>query len=161
MRENIPSNDGEHNMPTRNARKVFVNLAVRDLKASKAFFSALGFDFDPKFTDDNAACMIISSDAYVMLLAEPFFRTFTSRELCDTSRHTEALIALSCESRAEVDDLFRRAAGGGAREATPAQDHGFMYVRTFYDPDGHHWEILWMDPKAAELGPEAYMTQQK
>jgi len=143
------------------ARKIFVNLAVRDLPRAKAFFSALGFEYNPKFTDDNAACMVISDDAYVMLLAEPFFKTFTTREVCDTSRHTEALIALSCESRKEVDELANKAIGAGARDAMPAQDHGFMYFRSFYDLDGHHWEVLWMDPKAAELGPEAYVTSQQ
>ncbi len=143
-------------MPATTARKMFVNLAVRDLNAAKAFFSALGFEYNPKFTDQNAACMIVSDEAYVMLLAEPFFKTFTRRELCDTSRQTEALIALSCESRAEVDDLVKKAVAAGGRDAMPEQDHGFMYARSFYDPDGHHWEVLWMDPKAVELGPEAY-----
>jgi predicted lactoylglutathione lyase len=95
-----------------------------------------------------------------MLLAEPFFKTFTARELCDTTRQTEALIAFSCESRAEVNDLFQKAIDGGGREAMPAQDHGFMYTRSFYDPDGHHWEVFWMDPKAAEVGPEAHMSSQ-
>jgi predicted lactoylglutathione lyase len=151
----------ERNMPKSTARKIFVNLAVRDLKRAKAFFSALGFDYNPKFTDDNAACMVISDDGYVMLLAEPFFKTFTKRDVCDTSRHTEALIALSCESRNEVDELVKKAIDAGGRDAMPAQDHGFMYARSFYDLDGHHWEVLWMDPKAVELGPEAYMASQQ
>lgn len=142
-------------------RKIFVNLAVRDLARAKAFFAALGFDFNPKFTDDNAACMVISDEAYAMLLAEPFFRTFTTREVCDTTRQTEALIALSCESRREVDELASKAVDAGGREAMPAQDHGFMYARSFYDPDGHHWEVLWMDPRAVELGPEAYVASQQ
>ena len=142
-------------------RKIFVNLAVRDLTRAKAFFSALGFGYDQKFTDDKAACMVVSDDAYVMLLVEPFFKTFTTREVCDTSRQNEALIALSCQSRNEVDELTNRAIDGGGREATPAQDHGFMYGRSFYDLDGHHWEVLWMDPKAAELGPEAYAASQR
>jgi uncharacterized protein len=143
------------------ARKIFVNLPVRDLPRAKNFFSALGFAYNPKFSDDNAACMVISDDAYVMLLAEPFFKTFTTREVCDTSRQTETLIALSCDSRNEVDELAKRAIDAGGRDATPAQDHGFMYVRTFYDLDGHHWEVVWMDPKAAALGPEAYMSSQQ
>jgi uncharacterized protein len=143
------------------ARKIFVNLAVRDLPRTKAFFSALGFAYNPKFTDDNAACMVISDDAYVMLLAEPFFKTFTRQEVCDTSRHTEALLALSCDSRNAVDELANKAIEAGGRDAMPAQDHGFMYVRTFYDLDGHHWEVLWMDPKAAQLGPAAYMASQQ
>jgi len=113
-------------MSKSNGRKIFVNLAVRDLKRAKAFFSALGFDYDPKFTDDNAACMVISDEGYVMLLAESFFKTFTTREVCDTSKYTEGLLALSCGSRAEVDEIVKKA----------------------LDPDGHHWEVFWMDPKA-------------
>jgi uncharacterized protein len=151
----------EHNMSKSHGRKMFVNLAVRDLKRSKAFFSALGFDYDPKFTDDNGACMIISDESYVMLLAESFFKTFTTREVCDTSRQTEALIALSCASRNEVDEVVKSAIDAGGRDAMPAQDHGFMYGRSFYDLDGHHWEVLWMDPKAVELGPEAYAASQQ
>ena len=148
-------------MSKNTSRKIFVNLAVRDLKRAKAFFSALGFDFNPKFTDDNGACMVISDEGYVMLLAEPFFKTFTTRQVCDTSRQTEALLALSCESRSEVDELVKKAIGAGGRDAMPAQDHGFMYGRSFYDLDGHHWEVLWMDPKAVELGPQAYMASQQ
>jgi uncharacterized protein len=132
------------------ARKIFVNLAVRDLKKSMDFFTALGFTFNPKFTDENAACMIINGDAFVMLLAEPFFRTFTRQEVCDTSRYTEGLFALSCESRAAVDDMVQTAIAAGGRPAMEPQDHGFMYGRSFYDVDGHHWEVLWMDPATAE-----------
>lgn len=131
------------------SRKVFINLAVRDLKRSMAFFSKLGFEYDRKFTDDNAACMIISDAAFVMLLSEPFFRGFTKKGLCDTSTHSEALIALSCQSRAEVDDTVRKALGAGGTRAMDPQDHGFMYVASFYDLDGHHWEVAWMDPQAA------------
>lgn len=141
-------------------RKMFVNLAVRDLNRAKAFFSALGFDFNAKFTDENAACLIVSDDVYVMLLAEPFFRTFTKRDVCDTARETETLLALSCDSRNHVDQLVHQAVDAGGREAMPAQDHGFMYGRSFYDLDGHHWEAFWMDPKAVELGPQAYVSSQ-
>ena len=130
-------------------RKIFVNLAVRDVKTSIDFFAKLGFTFNPKFTDDNAACMIVSDDAFVMLLREPYFRTFTRRELCDPSRQTEGLFALSCQSRAEVDDLVKKAVAAGATHAMDPQDHGFMYGWSFYDLDGHHWEVFWMDPKAA------------
>jgi len=131
-------------------RKIFVNLAVRDLKRSKEFFSALGFSFNPKFTDDNAACMIVSDEAFVMLLTQPFFKTFTTRDVCDTSRYTEGLIALSSESRAEVDEMVKKALAAGGQHAMEPQDHGFMYGWSFYDPDGHHWEVFWMDPKAAQ-----------
>jgi predicted lactoylglutathione lyase len=110
------------------------------------FFSALGFTFNPQFTDEKAACMIISDKACVMLLSEPFFRGFTKNEICDTSRATEALLALSCSSRAEVDQIVRKAIDGGGRHAMNPADHGFMYNWSFYDLDGHHWEVLWMDP---------------
>jgi uncharacterized protein len=136
-------------MAETHARNIFVNLPVRDLKKSIAFFSSLGFQFNPKFTNDAGACMIVSGDAYVMLLTETFFKTFTKRELCDTTRQTEGLIAMSCGSRAEVDDLVHRALAAGGTPAMDPLDHGFMYGWSFYDLDGHHWEVLWMDPAAA------------
>ena len=132
------------------ARKMFVNLAVRDLKKSMEFFGKLGFTFNPKFTDQNAACMIVSEDAYVMLLAQPFFKTFTNREICDTSKASEGLFAITCDSRAEVDELVKKALAAGGRQAMPPKDHGFMYVSSIYDLDGHHWELFWMDPAAAQ-----------
>ena len=132
------------------ARKMFVNLAVGDLEKSKKFFSTLGFSFNPKFTDDNAACMVVSDEAFVMLLTRPFFKTFTRREVCDTSRYTEGLLALSCDTRAEVDELVKKAFAAGGQRAMDPQDHGFMYGWSFYDLDGHHWEIFWMDPQAAQ-----------
>ena len=137
-------------MATDRSRQLFVNLAVRDLKRSMEFFSKLGFEFNPKFTDEKAACMIISKEAYVMLLVEPFFKTFTKRELCDTTRQTEGLFALSCSSRAEVDEMVSKAVASGGKNAGEPQDHGFMYAWSFYDLDGHHWEVLWMDPEAAQ-----------
>jgi uncharacterized protein len=132
------------------ARKMFVNLAVGDLEKSKKFFSTLGFSFNPKFTDDNAACMVVSDEAFVMLLTRPFFKTFTRREVCDTSRCTEGLLALSCDTRADVDELVKKAFAAGGQRAMDPQDHGFMYGWSFYDLDGHHWEIFWMDPQAAQ-----------
>jgi len=137
-------------MTTTRSRKLFVNLAVRDLKKSMEFFSTLGFEFNPKFTDEKAACMVLSEEAFVMLLAEPFFKTFTRRELCDTSRQTEGLFALSCDSKAEVDELVNKAIAAGGKHAVDKQDHGFMYGWSFYDLDGHHWEVMWMDPKMAQ-----------
>jgi predicted lactoylglutathione lyase len=127
-------------------RKVFINLPIRDLAASTAFFTKLGFTFNAQFTDEKATCMVLSEEAFVMLLTEPFFRTFTKREICATSTHSEALLALSCVSRAEVDELVKTAIEAGGSAAMPAVDHGFMYGATFYDLDGHHWEVLWMDP---------------
>ncbi|TMB32330.1 MAG: glyoxalase/bleomycin resistance/extradiol dioxygenase family protein [Deltaproteobacteria bacterium] len=132
------------------SRKLFLNLAVRDLNKSMEFFSKLGFEFDRRFTDEKAACMIVSGEAFVMLLSEPFFKTFTKREICDTATHTEGLFALSCASRAEVDEMVQKAVAAGGKHAADAQDHGFMYGWSFYDPDGHHWEVLWMDPKALQ-----------
>jgi uncharacterized protein len=137
-------------MAQKSARKMFINLAVRDLKKAKEFFLALGFSYNPKFTDDNAACMIVSDDAFVMLLTQPFFKTFTRRDVCDTSKYTEGLLALSCESRAEVDEMVKKALAAGGQHAMDPQDHGFMYGWSFYDLDGHHWEVFWMDPKAAQ-----------
>ena len=135
-------------MSTRPPRKIFVNLPVRDLKRSMEFFSTLGFDFNVQFTDDKAACMVISGEAFVMLLREDFFRTFTKRQPADTSKSTEALLALSCESRSEVDEIVRKAIDAGGSHAMDPNDHGFMYNWSFYDLDGHHWEVLWMDPNA-------------
>ena len=132
------------------ARKIFVNLAARDLQKSMEFFSTLGFTFNRQFTDDKAACMVISDEAFVMLLSEPFFKSFTKRDQCDTSRSTEALMALSCESKAEVDEIVRKAIDAGGKHAMDPQDHGFMYGWSFYDLDGHHWEVLWMDPNAIQ-----------
>jgi hypothetical protein len=134
----------------RNPRKLFVNLAVRDLKKSMEFFSKLGFEFNSKFTDENAACMVLSEEGYVMLLTEKRFKDFTKRELCDTTRQTEGLFALSCGSRAEVDELVKKAIAAGGKHAVDPQDHGFMYAWSFYDLDGHHWEVFWMDPAAAQ-----------
>ena len=137
-------------MSEKKSREVFINLAVKNLEKSMEFFSSLGFTFNMQFTDKNAACMVISDKAYVMLLMEPYFRTFTRRQVADTSRYTEGLFALSCESRAEVDDIVKKALAGGGKPAMDAKDHGFMYTWSFYDLDDHHWEVLWMDPKALQ-----------
>ncbi|MFN7134230.1 MAG: VOC family protein [Myxococcales bacterium] len=133
-------------MTVPNPRKLFVNLAVRDLARSKAFFEKLGFGFNPQFTDEKAACMVVSEEAFVMLLAEPFFQTFTRKPLADLSRGNEALLALSCSSREEVDTIVRTAVESGGAPAMDKADHGFMYAWSFYDPDGHHWEVVYMDP---------------
>jgi predicted lactoylglutathione lyase len=119
------------------------------------FFSKLGFTYNPQFTDEKAACMIINEQACAMLLSEPFFKTFTKREVCDTSKSTEGLFALSCASRAEVDEMVKTAIAAGGSHAMEAQDHGFMYGWSFYDLDGHHWEVFWMDPNAVPPQPAA------
>ncbi|HPG89964.1 MAG TPA: VOC family protein [Hyphomicrobium sp.] len=132
------------------ARKIFVNLPVKDLQTSIAFFTGLGFSFNPKFTDESATCMLIGTDSYAMLLPEARFKDFTTRAISDTSKATEVLIALSCENRDEVDALVGKALKTGGKIAMPPSDLGFMYTRSFYDIDGHHWEIFHMDPSVAE-----------
>jgi predicted lactoylglutathione lyase len=132
------------------SRKIFVNLPVRDLGKSMDFFSSLGFNFDPRFTDQRAACMVVSEEAFVMLLTEPFFRTFTRRRVCNTARDTEGLFALSCRSKAEVDEMVRTAIAAGGKPAMDKQDHGFMYGWSFHDLDGHHWEVIWMDSASVQ-----------
>lgn len=126
-------------------RKMFVNLPVRDLPRSIEFFTQLGFAFNPQFTDDKATCMIVSEEGYVMLLVEERFKDFTRKQLCDTSTFTEGLVALSADSRADVDKMADTAIAAGGKEAMPAMDLGFMYNRSFYDLDGHHWEVFYMD----------------
>lgn len=135
--------------PTR-PRKLFVNLPVRDLDRSIEFFKKLGFEFNPQFTDETATCMLVGEDAYVMLLTEPKFRQFTKNQLCETSTHTEGLFAFSVGSRAEVDEIVETALAAGGKLAHETQDLGFMYQRSFYDLDGHHWETFWMDPAAVQ-----------
>lgn len=129
-------------------RKLFVNLAVRDLERSVEFFTGLGFAFDARFTDASATCMIVSEEAFVMLLVEPRFKDFTTKQICDTRTHVEGLFCLSASSRAEVDALVHKAVASGGAHAMPPQDHGFMYGWSFLDPDGHHWEVMYMDMSA-------------
>jgi predicted lactoylglutathione lyase len=130
--------------------KIFVNLPVKDLDRSKAFFGALGYSFNPQFTDENAASMVIADDIFAMLLVEPFFQGFTPKPIVDATSATEVLIALSAESREEVDALVDKAVAAGAVNYAEPQDHGFMYQRSFQDLDGHLWEILWMDPATVQ-----------
>jgi predicted lactoylglutathione lyase len=128
--------------------KIFVNLPVADLQRSVKFFTALGYAFNPQFTDETATCMIVSDDIFVMLLTEEKFRSFTPKALCDAKRNTEVLVALSCESREAVDAMVRKAVAAGGSTYSAAQDHGFMYQHGYQDPDGHIWELVWMDPAA-------------
>jgi hypothetical protein len=135
------------------SRKIFVNLPIKDMKRSRAFFESLGFEFNPQFTNDQGACMVIGPDNYVMLLVEPFFQSFTGKPIADANKTTEVLVCLSAESRAEVDELVRKArAAGGAVPRAP-QDHGFMYGHGFEDLDGHIWEVMYMD--MAAVPPQA------
>ncbi|MDC0669377.1 VOC family protein [Nannocystis radixulma] len=126
-------------------RKLFVNIPVRDLKRSVEFFTKLGFTFNPQFTDEKGTCMIVSDEAFFMLLVDDRFKDFTTKQICDTSSHQEALFALSTDSRAEVDQLLETVIAAGGRQAD-TKDYGFMYYRAFYDLDGHHWEVFFMDP---------------
>lgn len=132
------------------ARKIFVNVAVKDLDASVEFFTKLGFEFDPRFTDETATSMIVSDEAFVMLLVESKFKEFTTKDLVDPTTHTEAILALSAESREGVDELADTALEAGGTPANDPLDYGFMYVRSFQDPDGHLWEVMWMDPSAIQ-----------
>jgi hypothetical protein len=132
---------------------IFVNLPVEDLERSKAFYEALGFVNEPKFTNDAAAAMVLSDTIVVMLLTKPFYSTFTSKPIADARKSSEVLLCISCADRAEVDRLTDSAAtNGGKADVGPKQDMGFMYGRSFEDPDGHIWEPMWMDPKFAEQG---------
>lgn len=129
------------------ATQIFVNLPVKDLKKSVDFFTALGYRFNPQFTDENATCMIVSDDhIYVMLLVEKFFQTFTPKPIADAKAGTEVLIALSCESRAQIDEFVKKAVAAGGRTPTQPQDHGFMYQHGYEDLDGHMWELVYMEP---------------
>ncbi len=136
------------------SRFIFVNLPVADLAASKAFFGTLGFAFDEKFTDDSCACMVVSEQAYVMLLDRARFADFTGKPVADARTSTEAILCLSAASREEVDSLADTALGAGASPANDPMDHGFMYGRSFNDPDGHLWEVMWMSQEAVEAGPQ-------
>lgn len=129
-------------------KNIFVNLPVKDLNRSKEFFTSLGYTFNPQFTDEKAACLIISEGIFAMLVTEPFFKTFIKKEIADSRTSTEVLIALSAESKEEVDSIIRNAVNAGGREDRPTKDYGFMYSGSFEDLDGHIWEILWMDPKS-------------
>ncbi len=128
--------------------KIFVNLPVKDLNKSIEFFTKLGFTFNPQFTDENATCMVIGENIFAMLLTEPFFKTFTKKDICDTAKSTEAILAIDAASRKEVDEMVSNAVNAGGLEPKETQDHGWMYGRSFQDIDGHLWEVLYMDVNA-------------
>ena len=146
-------------MATGSSRKIFVNLPVKDLGESVDFFTQLGFSFDPRFTDEQATCMIVSDEAFVMLLVEDRFKDFTNKELVDSTKQTEAIVALSAESREQVDELADKALQAGGAPANEPMEMDFMYGRSFQDPDGHLWEVVWMDPSA--LTEEALATESR
>jgi hypothetical protein len=130
------------------ATKIFVNLPVKNLDTSVAFFTKLGFTFNPQFTDETATCMIVSQDIFVMLLTEAKFKTFTPKEICDATKCTEVLVCLTSESREKVDEMVRKAVAAGGTTYNEPQDYGFMYGHGFQDLDGHIWEIIYMEPSA-------------
>lgn len=131
---------------------IFVNLPVKDLKRSVEFFTRLGFGFDPRFSDDYAACLSVSDTSRVVLLTESKFREFTPKPLSDAMKSTEVTVSLSRDSRQAVDDLVKKATSIGGMTYAPAKDYGFMYQHGFQDPDGHLWELLWLDPKRGRKG---------
>ena len=126
-------------------RNLYVNLPVKDLARSVDFFEALDFSFNPKFTNENAACLVINERTGVMLLVESYFAGFTNKPVADARASTETLLALSLDSRAEVDEFMAKALAAGATPTTESKDYGFMYQHGFADPDGHQWEVFWMD----------------
>jgi len=128
--------------------KIFVNLPVKDLGKLIDFFTELGFSFNPQFTDDNATCMVISDDIYAMLLVEPFFKSFTNKEIVDATKSTEVILGLGVDSRQRVDELVDKALAAGGQSGSFSNGEGFMYGRSFQDVDGHLWEVLYMDPTA-------------
>lgn len=129
------------------ATQIFVNLPVKDLQRSVAFFTALGYDFNLNFTNENATCMIVSENIFVMLLVESFFQTFIKKEICDARKSTEVLVCLSCDSRAKVDELIAKAVAAGGTIPREVLDYGFMYNQAFEDLDGHIWELVYMEPQ--------------
>jgi len=135
-------------MEANRSRKLFVNLPVRDLKRTVEFWKTIGFAFNAQFCDDSAACMVISEEAFAMLMVEPRFKDFAKKPMCDARAQTAGIFALSAGSRAEVDALVKAAIAAGGTHAADPIDHGFMYCCSFYDLDGHHWEVLHMDMSA-------------
>ncbi|MET0333407.1 MAG: glyoxalase/bleomycin resistance/extradiol dioxygenase family protein [Rhizobacter sp.] len=127
--------------------QIFINLPVKDLPRSRVFFEALGYHFNPQFSDENGACCVISEHIYAMLLTEAYFKTFTPKQITDATQRIETLITLSCESREQVDELVAKAVAAGGK-ADVVQDYGFMYSHGFEDLDGHGWGLVYMVPAA-------------
>lgn len=136
------------------ASQIYVNLPVKSLDRSVQFFTRLGFSFDPQYTDENATCMVVGDNIYVMLLVEAFFKTFTPNPVCDATRSTEVIVCLSSDNRKTVDEMIRNAVKAGAKTPMPPKDHGFMYQHGFQDLDGHLWEIMCMKHAVVSIGPD-------
>jgi predicted lactoylglutathione lyase len=141
------------------SRLLFLNLPVTDLHASRSFFSELGFEFNEKFCDDKAACMVVSDQAYVMLLQRDRFAEFVTRPVADAGEESALTVCISADDRGAVNALADAALAAGATSAKDPQDYGFMYQRSFHDLDGHLWEIAWMDPVAVEQGPAEFASE--
>ena len=139
---------------------IFINLPVTDLDRSRQFFQSLGYGFDERFSDSNAASLVLGKSQVAMLLKRDFYGTFTDKPVADPASTSGCLVALSADSRDAVDELVGKAVAAGGT-ATRSEDHGFMYGRSFEDLDGHTWEIIWMDPAAVEAGPEEFAAQQQ
>ena len=142
------------------ATSIFVNMPTTDLERSKAFYTSLGFTINPLFTDENAACVVLSDNIYFMVLTREYLGTFTDKQIIDPKTQAQVSIALSRDSREDVDDVLAKGLAAGGSEPRPVQDYGFMYSRDLDDPDGNNLSFLFMEPTAAEQGPEAYMAQQ-
>lgn len=147
--------------PAHPGRMLFVNMPVADVERSTAFFAKLGFSFNPAFTDETAACMLVGEQAFVMLLSRERFAEFSKLPIADPRTHALALFCFSASSRDEVDAVSAAAIAAGATEADDAEDYGFMYSRSFFDLDGHGWQVMWMDPAAAQQGPEEFAATTK
>ena len=140
--------------PAHPGRMLFVSIPVADLERSKAFFAQLGFTFNPTFSDETGACMLVGEHAFVMLLSHARFAEFSKRPMADPTTHALALYCFSVSSREEVDAVTDAALAAGAIDHEDTEDLGFMYSRSFFDLDGHGWQVMWMDPAAAQQGPE-------
>lgn len=125
--------------------QIFVNLPVKDLNKTVEFFTKVGFEFNPDYTDENATCMIVSDNIFVMLLVEDFFKNFTKKEIADASQTTEVIVALSADSKDQVNEIVNRALAAGGKVSNEPMDQGFMYGWSFQDIDGHLWELMYMD----------------
>ena len=145
-------------IPAHPGRTLFVNIPVADLERSKAFFAKLGFSFNPNFTDETAACMLVGEQASIMLLSHQKFAEFAKLPMADPTTHTLALYCFSVSSREEVNAVAEAALAAGGVEADGLEDYGFMCSRSFFDLDGHGWQVMWMDPAAAQKGPEAFAS---
>ncbi len=142
------------------ATSIFVNIPTTDLERSKAFYTGLGFAINPLFTDENAACIVVSDTIYFMVLTREYLGTFTDKQIIDPKTQAQTSLSFTRDSRDDVDATIERGLAAGGSEPRPAQDYGFMYSRDLEDPDGNLLGFLYMAPEAAEKGPEAYLAEQ-